>query len=305
MLQPLNFEKDLPKNINPDKIERVVPNPGDYMENGILHCGVCREEKEMLIEHPKRGYVGIACSCKEKAYEQSRERDKANQKRLRIAKLRDAGFHEAALKDCCFEKDDYSNPYVTGAMKNFVDDFPKHIISGQGLLLYGACGTGKTFAAVCVANALLDKAIPVVVTSMSRIATELSKSGFNKGDYIETLNECDLLVIDDLGRERNTEYMVEVIGEVIDSRVRAKKPMIITTNLSLDEVKKPNDISKQRIYDRILQSCMPLEVINTNRRYADVRKSYEEKRREMFRPRPENERPNPKPQNIENMEIPF
>ncbi len=62
-------------------------------------------------------------------------------------------------------------------------------------------------------------------------------------------------IIDDLGVERNTEYAMEQMFTVIDSRYRSKKPLIVTTNLKLEEIKNPPDLARARIYDRILERC--------------------------------------------------
>jgi DNA replication protein DnaC len=53
---------------------------------------------------------------------------------------------------------------------------------------------------------------------------------------------------------------------VIDSRYRSKKPMIVTTNLTLDELKHPADVAHARIYDRVLERCVPLKLNNRNLR---------------------------------------
>ena len=65
-------------------------------------------------------------------------------------------------------------------------------------------------------------------------------------------------IIDDLGVERNTEYAMEQMFTVIDSRYRSKKPLIVTTNLKLEEIKNPPDLAHARIYDRILERCAPV-----------------------------------------------
>ncbi len=65
---------------------------------------------------------------------------------------------------------------------------------------------------------------------------------------------------DDLGAERNTDYALEKVYNVIDSRVRADKPMILTTNLTFDEMMRNPDIRYRRIYDRIFEHCFPVEI---------------------------------------------
>ena len=73
-------------------------------------------------------------------------------------------------------------------------------------------------------------------------------------------------MIDDFAVERNTEYVNEIVYNVIDSRYRSGKPLIITTNLSADDFKHPDNINKQRIYSRINEMCVPIPVTGKDRR---------------------------------------
>ena len=100
-----------------------------------------------------------------------------------------------------------------------------------------------------------------------------------KQEFIDSLNKYTLLIIDDLGAERKTEYMVEHVFNIIDSRYRSGLPMIITTNLTADELKKPQAIEYSRIYDRVLERCHPVKVEGVSRRreslkndFADIQK---------------------------------
>ena len=80
----------------------------------------------------------------------------------------------------------------------------------------------------------------------------------DRAAFIASLDDYSLLVIDDLGVERSTEYAMEQMFTVIDSRYRSKKPLIVTTNLKLEEIKNPPDLAHARIYDRILERCAPV-----------------------------------------------
>ena len=80
------------------------------------------------------------------------------------------------------------------------------------------------------------------------------------------LNKCRLLIIDDLGTERNTEYSMELIYSIIDDRYVNRKPMIVTTNLSLTELNNPTDRVHDRVFSRILNMCAPVKVDEKNLR---------------------------------------
>ena len=73
-----------------------------------------------------------------------------------------------------------------------------------------------------------------------------------------------LLILDDFGMERGTDYGLEQVYNVIDSRYRSGKPLIVTTNLSLDELQHPQDTPHARIYDRLLEMCAPILFTGTN-----------------------------------------
>ena len=148
-----------------------------------------------------------------------------------------------------------------------------------GLLLWGDVGTGKTFIAGCIANALIEKGIPVLMTNFSRILNTLSGM-FNedRNTFIESLNQYTLLIIDDLGIERDSKYGLEQVFNVIDSRYRCQKPLIITTNLTLVEMKNA-DLDHTRIYDRILEMCTPMRINNQNIRKINAETKLNEARK--------------------------
>ena len=99
-------------------------------------------------------------------------------------------------------------------------------------------GTGKSFFAGCIANALIERDISVLMTNIPSILNQLTGMfAENRAAFISALDDYSLLILDDLGVERNTEYALEQMFLVIDSRYRSRKPLIVTTNLKLEEVK--------------------------------------------------------------------
>lgn len=249
---------------------------GDYVgEDGLLYCHKCNTRKQTEVN-----VLGTIrrpmCMCKCEAEKMAAE--EAERQRIKFAErvkdLRRMGFPDADMQNWTFENDDLTNEKITNAAKRYVEKFPEFRDRGKGLLFYGNTGTGKTYAACEIANALIDRGCPVLVTNFARILNTL-QSTFEKQEYIDDLNCYQLLVIDDLGVERDTAYAKEQVYNVIDARYRSGLPMIITTNLTMDKIKNPDDIESRRIYDRILERCFPIEVDGASRRRKAVREEYE------------------------------
>ena len=192
-----------------DNINANIPTPdSEYLwEDGLLHCGVCNEpvQKEIEVLGVKKT-VRCVCECykKSKALEAEMEK-KAEQYRMRMR-----CFAESNMHTWTFENDDLSNKKLSEALKNYVSHFAEFKRSGKGLLLYGPVGTGKSYASACVANALIDKDISVLMTNFARLTNHLQGMFEGKQEYIDSLNKYSLLIIDDLGAERSSEYMQEI-----------------------------------------------------------------------------------------------
>lgn len=179
-----------------------------------------------------------------------------------LEKQREAFGDAGALYQYRFDKDNGKVPQLEQA-KRYTSHWKELFQQNLGLLLWGKPGNGKTFAAACIANALLESeelhAPSVKMTTFGTILNQLPcLSAQDKDWYLKGLLTCDLLILDDFGMERRTDYAREQIFHIVDSRYLARKPMIVTTNLSLRDLKQPKDLAEQRIYDRILEMCVPV-----------------------------------------------
>ena len=155
---------------------------------------------------------------------------------MQVSRLKTNGLQDKSLRDYTFANDKGYNPEIQKA-HDYVAHWEEMKAKSLGLLLWGDVGTGKSFFAGCIANALLEKGIPVLMTNFSRILNTLTGMySDDRNQFIDSLNKYSRLIIDDLGIERGTEFSLEQVFNVIDSRYRSKKPMIVTTNLTLDEL---------------------------------------------------------------------
>lgn len=238
-----------------DSVPSATSSEGDFTEEGILHCGKCHAPKETKISFPwGEQTVRVMCKCEEEAFNKRIEEEKQRHHDEYIRLLRETGL-PYGLRTATFANDNGSNPALTERAKRYADKWEEVKEKNIGLLLWGGTGNGKTYTAACVANALIDKGISAIVTSFSTI---LGKDISEREDYIQNLNHYELLVLDDLGTERNTPFAMEVVYRVIDDRYTSGKPMIVTTNLTLEQLKKSDIVDYQRIYDRVLGMCIPL-----------------------------------------------
>ena len=180
----------------------------------------------------------------------------------RLNMLKSMCFQGSALYGWTFENDNGKNPLINKA-KTYADKWSDMLSKNIGLLLWGEVGTGKTYFASCIANALVENCVSVKMTNFSTILNDLFYEN-DKNRYISRLNNHNLLIIDDLGIERDTEYALEQVYNIIDARYKSNKPLIITTNLSITEIKNPVDTAHKRIYDRVLEMCVPIKFDGEN-----------------------------------------
>ncbi len=148
-----------------------------------------------------------------------------------------------------------------------------------GILFYGGVGTGKTFCASCVANALLDKQVAATATCFPRLLNLLQGTP-DRQKLLDSLAKFKLLIIDDLGVERDSSFRLEQIYNVVDARYQVKLPLVVTTNMSMEELENPVSVSYTRIYDHVLELCpvrIPLTGDSRRRQNAERRKHLAQK----------------------------
>ena len=180
----------------------------------------------------------------------------------RLNMLKSMCFQDSALYCWTFENDNGRNPLISKA-KIYAEKWSDMLSKNIGLLLWGEVGTGKTYFAACIANALVENCVSVKMTNFSTILNDLFYEN-DKNQYIDRLNNHNLLIIDDLGIERDTEYALEQVYNIIDARYKSNKPLIVTTNLTITEIKNPVDTAHKRIYDRVLEMCVPVKFDGEN-----------------------------------------
>lgn len=249
-------------------------------EDGLEHCSVCNEPLEVLLPESFQRMFQMKshprfCACRRAEHEKEERERKVREHTHEVEKNTAVCFMERAMKEWNFTNDNGSNPCMPYA-KQYVEHWDEVKKKNIGLLLWGDVGTGKSYMAACIANALLEQEKKVLMTNFSAISNQIFAST-DKNAYIEAVCSYDLLILDDLGSERSSSYMMENVFQVIDRRVCSGKPMIITTNLTVKEMRETQNMDEKRIYDRVLQNCQPICVNGENQR----REKSKQKRSEL------------------------
>lgn len=257
--------------------ENFTANAGDFEKDGLLHCGKCNTPKQCRIEI--NGTIRVEfcmCDCENQAYLQERSKLKAMQKRDLIERRRSICFNEhSALYDSRFSLDDgEGDRNAFRIFKNYADCFETALAENHGLLIYGNVGSGKTFAAACIANQALEDGYTAYFTNFTEIKNNLWNAE-NKQAFVNDVCSYDLLVIDDFGTESDSSYTSEIVTNIFDTRVNKQKPMILTSNLTPEQLKKGGEIEYQRIISRVLGSCMAIKYVGDDRRSIGRTRHYD------------------------------
>ncbi len=203
----------------------------------------------------------------------------------RIARRRAAGLEGRVPKR--YRGVGFDRPPVLGMPDTIVSEVRRYVRSvderldeGRGLWLMGDVGTGKTTLAMIVSKAALDAGRSVAIYSLPRllgliraaIETESGMIGF-----LERLTAVDLLHIDDLGVENTTEWVLEQLYSIVNTRYEDERAMIVTTNLRYEELVEQLG---ERTISRLIAICgngLPLYG-------ADERRSLKDERQQITGP---------------------
>lgn len=243
----------------------------DYIgEDGLLYCGKCHMPKEAYFSQELAQRFGMKthpkeCDCQRKAREQAEVLREQSRHTEAVRSLKEQCFSERAMQEWNFQRN-HEDSKNTETARFYVKHWEKMKHDNIGLLFWGAVGTGKSFLAGCIANALLEQEIPARMTNFAEVLNDLSSNFSEKNEYIKSLCRFPLLILDDFGMERGTEYGLAQIYAVIDGRYRSGKPLIVTTNLTLNELNNPQDTAHARIYDRLKELCVPVKFSGESRR---------------------------------------
>lgn len=168
-----------------------------------------------------------------------------------------------------------SNKKVFDNLKNYSEKLVKGI-EKKGLVLVGNNGVGKTHLACSIANELIENGIPVIYGTLINLLAELRNSydtenNISEMEIIKLYKNVDLLIIDDLGKEKPSEWGLEKVFTIINSRYENNLPVIITTNYNqnslLERLSLNGEIETAKsIISRLYEMCYLVKIDDIDHR---------------------------------------
>jgi len=156
---------------------------------------------------------------------------------------------------------------VVAEVRRFSQHIEERLDEGRGLWMLGEVGTGKTTLAMLVSRAALDAGRSVAIYSMPRLLNlirDSMDSAGSKAELLDRLGAVDLLHLDDLGAENRTEWVLEQLYSIVNSRYEDERSVVVTTNLAPDELREQIGA---RTVSRLIEMCGdPLPLFGPDRR---------------------------------------
>lgn len=235
----------------------------------IKYCDKCGEPLTREVQFgDKIMTLPLACKCQRQERMELEAQMKKDREILRNADIIRNGYLDRYYAELTFDKDDSAESKASKDMKRYAQKWQQMKEKNIGLLLMGGYGSGKTYYASAIANEVRRLGESVLIGTLSKLIQELNENyGRNREDWEEKIQTYPIMVLDDLGVERETDYNLEQMENIIDLRYRANRPLIVTTNLSPDEIKDiKGDIRKERAWSRIREMCVPYVITGKDRR---------------------------------------
>lgn len=251
-----------------EDVEFAYDSEKEFIKDGHAYCKVCHERKDgdVMEFFGNKMILRVACKCDREIEKQRKQRER----QMEIERLKRTCFN--SMREWSYTFENYQGEENQSLMiaKNFVEDYEEMKKENIGLLFYGSVGSGKTYLACSIANSLIEQyQISVKIRNFAQIINELQKSSFefDKNAYIESLVNTSVLILDDLGIERDTSYAKEQVYNIVNNRYLKHKPTIFTTNLSYSQIENCTEsVEYQRIYSRIIEMCIPVMVLGEDYR---------------------------------------
>lgn len=231
-------------------------------------CPICGEPKAREVQFGGNTVtLPLACKCDRERQAELENEIAERRKVFRNSEIIRNGYLDTYYSELTFDVDDSPKSKASIDLKRYCEKWEAMKQKNIGLLLMGSYGTGKTFYASCIANEVRKQGDYVLIGTLSKLMQEMNADyGRDKAEWENKIKTYPLMVIDDLGVERDTEYSYEQIENIIDLRYRSKLPVIVTTNISKTDLMNLNDVRKERVWSRLREMCTAYVITGKDRR---------------------------------------
>lgn len=221
-----------------------------YMRNTWMRCPLCAKEKNDKLEQSKA------------------ENEALLKRRDWLLKIGSSGiperFMNRTLSTYQPSNSNESQQKIFSFCKEYADDFKKNKSIGLSFFMLGMVGTGKTHLSIGIALEIMQNGYTSVFTSASKMLRSIKEtyrkdSEKSEGEVIAIYSTCDLLIIDEVGVQRGSDYEKDMLFDVINERYENLRPTIILSNLTLEEIK---SYLGERVFDRVRENGGKAFVLN-------------------------------------------
>lgn len=246
-------------------IELNLVNPEEISATSTCSLGQCDGTGWIPVTYPDGSRAVRPCLCREQAIQRNRLERLFRECRIPV-RFRGKTLDKTA-RNLCPKGFDVSAAYVR--------DWEKRRTDGRGLMLVGPVGCGKSHLLYAVLQELVRRGVSGFGQTVPDLLDELRPGNDNADEKLRLLREIQLLLLDDLGAQRDTEWVTERLFVVLNARYNNVLPTLITSNLTLEELDKVS--GWKRITDRILEMC---DVVRLDGPSQRVRMAKERRERE-------------------------
>ena len=263
----------------------VLPEPGrcEFCGATLEHIGIMRHRQNSAYEWEVERWssVPLRCECEQakakwdalEAEEQRRqEEERRQQEELSRRKRIETALAQSGMKKrflartfANFQTDTPGRTKAHRVAKEYADNFTAHMANGDGLYIEGTFGTGKTHLAAAIAIQLMEQGHNVIFKTADDLLRDIKATfddtGQEEKKVIDRLKTCELLVIDDIGKEQATDWSTAQLYAIINDRYECQRPLIITTNFNENDlvaVESPKGVGEHRIraiLSRLHEAC--------------------------------------------------
>ena len=241
-----------------ESLMRQYGYPSDYLKQEYV-CEDCQDT----------GYIGNEkCHCLKKKITEllySRSNLKEILKKENFDTFNLSYYSEKNTDNVTSKSSRENMSEILEISKHFVEYFGTEF---ENLFIYGETGVGKTFLTNCIAKELMDKSYSVIYMSAVHMFEVLADEQFGRKEKnvpagVQDLTECDLLIIDDLGTELVNSFTASSLFNCLNERFLRKKPVIISTNLPIGEVR---ELYSERVFSRIASNYRVIKIFGEDLR---------------------------------------